>query len=136
MRQIPVLSNPHDFSGGLSKLWYDPTNPDQLIKKFNMPLDQNETKLLINLNDLLYSVRPSVKERLIRHFAWPLEVFGSLGSATGILIPLAPEEYFRDIKTLGQTEKTLMKSLSNRQILVEFTCRGYAGASNFSGTAH
>lgn len=109
MRQIPVLSTPHDFSGGLSKLWYDPTNPDQLIKKFNTPLDKNETKLLINLNDLLYSVRPSVKERLIRHFSWPLEVFGSLGSATGILIPLAPEEYFRDIKTLGQTKKTLME---------------------------
>ena len=109
MRQIPVLNRPPDFEGGLSKLWYDPNNPDQLIKKFNSPLDQNETKLLVELNDLLYKIRPSIKERLIRNFSWPLEVFGSEKSATGISIPLAPKEYFQDVKTLGEKKKTLME---------------------------
>ena len=109
MRPIPVINRPPDFEGGLSKLWYDPSNPDQLIKKFNTPLDQSETKLLIDLNDLLYKIRPSIKERLIRNFSWPLEVFGSEKSATGILIPLAPKEYFQDVKTLGEKKRTLME---------------------------
>ena len=89
-------------------LWIDPTNSNLLIKKFKTPHNRAESKLLIELNNLLYEIRPSAKETLKQNFAWPLNLYGTPSSITAIQIPLAPKSFYRDIKMLGDTDTTLM----------------------------
>jgi hypothetical protein len=92
----------------MGELWIDPTNNDLLIKKFKTPHNRTESQLLIELNSLLYEIRPSAKETLKQNFAWPLNLYGTTSSITAIQIPLAPKSFFRDIKMLGDTDTKLM----------------------------
>lgn len=108
MLPCPALNGPPFASGNMGELWVDPTNSDLLIKKFKAPHNRAESQLLIELNNLLYEIRPSAKETLKQNFAWPLNLYGTTSSITAIQIPLAPKTFFRDIKMLGDTENKLM----------------------------
>lgn len=90
-------------------LWIDPTNSKLLIKKFKTPHNRAESQLLIELNNLLYEIRPSAKETLKQNFAWPINLYGTTSSITAIQIPLAPKSFFRDIKMLGDTDTKIMQ---------------------------
>lgn len=108
MLPCPTLNGPPVASGNMGELWVDPTNSDLLIKKFKRPHSRAESLLLIQLNNLLYEIRPSAKEALKQNFAWPLNLYGTTSAITAIQIPLAPKSFFRDIKILGSTESKLM----------------------------
>jgi hypothetical protein len=92
----------------MGELWIDPTNQDVLIKKFRTPHNRQESQLLVDLNNLLYTIRPSAKETLKQNFSWPLDLYGSSNSITAIKIPLAPKSFYREIRMLGDTENRLM----------------------------
>ena len=92
----------------MGDLWIDPTDPGFLIKKFKTPLNAHESKLLIDLNSLLYDIRPSSKETLEQNFAWPIEVFGTERSITAIKIPFALPNYSREIEVLNNKTNSLM----------------------------
>jgi hypothetical protein len=108
MLPCPPLNGPPIASGNMGELWVDPTNPDVLIKRFRTPQNRHESELLVDLNNLLYKIRPSAKETLKQNFAWPLDLFGNSSSITAIKIPLAPKSFYRDIKMLGDTDNKLM----------------------------
>ena len=109
MLPCPSLSGPPDLNGNMGDLWIDPTNPGFLIKRFKTPLNAHESKLLIDLNILLYDIRPSSKETLEQNFAWPIEVFGTERSITAIKIPFALSNYFREIEYLSEKKNLLME---------------------------
>jgi len=92
----------------MGELWEDPTNPDLLIKKFKKPQSSHESNLLIELNNLLYSIRPSAKETIKQNFAWPLDLYGTPLSITAIKIPRAPEAFYQEIKIMSDTKNMLM----------------------------
>ena len=108
MLPCPPLSGPPIASGNMGELWIDPTNQDVLIKKFRTPHNRQESQLLVDLNNLLYTIRPSAKETLKQNFSWPLDLYGSSNSITAIKIPLAPKSFYREIRMLGDTENRLM----------------------------
>jgi len=109
VQQCPTLNGPFLFGGNNGDLWADPTAAGRLIKKFKQVLSDSESRKLVELNSLLYRIRPSDRETLKQNFAWPIELYGQPHAITAIAIPLAPSDFYMDIQYFGTTETRLLE---------------------------
>ena len=105
---LPILDPNEKIGGGnYGEIFPDPNDPTRCIKCFRKPLDEEASRQLIRLVEVLKWARPSDSETLTSRFAWPLGVFGDPASLVGFSMPRLPDTARFELVSLRTSMKDL-----------------------------